>query len=141
MENKDGVTSEWHTSQEILIDFIDAGREAREYRTNCDFEGYYLALWNMLIAIDAFIKNEHRQLIEEKLRRCQPAVGNNAQPTMATMHEFMDCERLIRKAAQASHLLIKEAEVWDPGFSDDAKEKPDNNDDKEFKKWVEEREG
>jgi hypothetical protein len=135
MPEFDGVQSEWHASEEILFDFITFGRNAALARNSGDLQEYMKALESMWITIDAFIDSNESGKIKEQMLECQKAlggIGHGAQMTFAMMEVFTDCDRLIRRAAQAHHLLIKEADTWDIDIGG-------GKDEEDFTKWREKR--
>ena len=134
MTEQDGITSEWHASEEILKDFIGYGRLAQEALDACDLPTCYRRLKSMYVTIDAFIKNEHRQRIKEQLEKCLQVADSEMAPSLRLVEMFSDCDMMIRRAAQSAKLLIKEAGSWDP--DQDRDQQPDSKKMKGYEEWL-----
>lgn len=132
---QDGIISEWNASEEILKDFINHGRMAAQARVQGDLTSYFLALESMHLDIDAFIKREHRELIEKLLAQCERGTNCAGEIPSGVMSVFTECEKMLRRAAQASKLLMKEADSWDSDQMDvvDAEE---NKKEVKFNRWL-----
>ena len=136
MAEQDGITSEWHASEEILKDFIGYGRLAQEALDACDLPTCYRRLKSMYVTIDAFIKNEQRQKIQGQLARCLQAADSEMAPSLRIVEMFSDCDMMIRRAAQGAKLLIKEADSWDVDQDKNEQQKPNSKKIKGYEEWL-----